>query len=266
MNYETIRVDVSDGLGVLTLNRPHVRNALSLEMIQELRHATAALERDKAVRAVLLRAAGEHFMVGGDVKRLHRAVTTERQDYTEGFEHRAIEAHQVVAALFRMPKPVLVAVQGAAAGFGMALVMSADLAIAARDAYFGYAYSKIGLSSDGGATYFLPRLVGERRALELALLGDRFDAQRAYELGIVNRLVEPASLEEEAMTLAKRLAAGPTLALAEVKRLVRSSMGRSWDEQSNREAESVAAMSATQDHLEGVTAFVEKRAPVFTGR
>ena len=265
MQYTTLKVEVREGLGLLTLNRPEFRNALSLEMVQELRHATGALERDATVRAVLLRGAGKHFMVGGDVKRLHKAVTTDTQDYQDGFEHRAVEAHQIIAALFRMPKPVLVAVQGAAAGFGMALVMACDLAIASRDAYFGYAYSKIGLSSDGGATYFLPRLMGERRALELALLGDRFDAQRAYELNIVNRLVDPERLDEEALALARRLASGPTRALAEVKLLIRSSIGRSFDEQSNREAASVAAMSRTSDHQEGVTAFLEKRAPVFTG-
>jgi 2-(1,2-epoxy-1,2-dihydrophenyl)acetyl-CoA isomerase len=262
----TVLIEVDDGLAVLTLNRPEQRNALSLEMVQDLRLATARLERDTAVRAVLIRANGDHFMVGGDVKRLHREVTTNTRDYQDGFEHRAVEAHQVMTALMRMPKPVLVAVQGAAAGFGMALIMSADLAIASRDAYFGYAYSRIGLSSDGGATYFLPRLVGERRALELALLGDRFDAQRACELGIVNRLVDRARLEEEAFALARRLASGATLALAEIKSLIRSSLGRSWDEQSNREAASVAAMSRTEDHAEGVRAFVEKREARFTGR
>jgi len=263
---ETLSIHQNEAVAVLTLSRPHVRNALSLEMVADLRQATGMLERETSVRAVLLCAAGDHFMVGGDVKRLHRAVTTDTEDYQNGFEARALDAHEIITSLRRMPKSVVAAVQGAAAGFGMSLVMASDLAIASRDAYFSYAYSKIGLSADGGATYFLPRLVGERRALELALLGDRFDAQRAYDLGIINFLCERDRLAEEAMALTRRLAGGATKALAQIKTLIRTSLEHTWDEQSHREATSVAAMTLTGDHREGVAAFVEKRPAVFTGK
>jgi 2-(1,2-epoxy-1,2-dihydrophenyl)acetyl-CoA isomerase len=165
-----------------------------------------------------------------------------------------------------MQKPVLIAVQGAAAGFGLSIVAAADLAIAADDAFFSLAYRHIGLTADGGASYFLPRIVGERRALEIALLGERFSAQKALEWGLLNWVVPRASLEEEAWKIARKLAEGPTLALGQAKRLLRTSLETTWDEQSAREAESVAAMAATADHLEGVTAFVEKRKPRFTGR
>jgi 2-(1,2-epoxy-1,2-dihydrophenyl)acetyl-CoA isomerase len=165
-----------------------------------------------------------------------------------------------------MQKPVLASVHGATAGIGIGLMLAADLAIASDEAFFTLAYRHIGLSADGGSTYFLPRVVGERRALELALLGDRFTAARALEIGIVNWVVPRAALADETAKLARRLADGPTVALGLAKTLIRSSFDNSWDEHSHREAESFARAVATEDHLEGVTAFVEKRKPHFSGR
>ena len=263
---EHILSEVKDGIGTITLNRPEVLNALSSEMGDGLIAATARFERDPAVRCVLIRGAGEHFMAGGDVKGFHKSLTEDRAGHVARLEMRVIKAHQTIYQLRRMAKPVLVSVQGAAAGFGLSLILAADLAIAGDDAFFTLAYRHIGLSADGGATYFLPRVVGERRALEIALLGERFTAQKALEIGILNWVVPRAALAEETAKLARKLADGPTAALGKAKELIRASFDNSWDEQSHREAEGLAAVAATDDHLEGVTAFVEKRKPGFKGR
>ena len=164
-----------------------------------------------------------------------------------------------------MPKPVVASLHGATAGIGVSFMLACDLAIAADDSIFTLAYRHIGLPADGGSTYFLPRIVGERKALEIALLGERFDAAKALEMGLVNWVVPRAQIAEETAKLARRLADGPTLALGLVKRLIRSSQDNSWDEQSHREAESFVVAAASEDHLAGVTAFVEKRKPVFKG-
>jgi 2-(1,2-epoxy-1,2-dihydrophenyl)acetyl-CoA isomerase len=266
MSEEEVLTDLQEGVAVLTLNRPAVLNALTTRMAEALSAACDRCEHDSAVRCVVIRGAGEHFMAGGDIKSFHQSLTKDRDNYLRNRERLVVNVHHLIYQLRRMPKPVLASVKGAAAGFGLSLVLAADLAIASDDAVFTLAYRHLGLSADGGATYFLPRVVGERRALELALLGERFTAETAKQLGIVNWVTGTAALQAETTAIARRLADGPTVALGLVKRLIRSSLDNSWDEQSHREAESLAVAAATEDHLEGVTAFVEKRKPAFTGR
>jgi 2-(1,2-epoxy-1,2-dihydrophenyl)acetyl-CoA isomerase len=163
-----------------------------------------------------------------------------------------------------MPKPVVAAVQGAAAGFGLSLVLAADLALAAEDTVFTSGYIHLGTSPDGGMTATLAR-VGLKQAAELMLLGDRFDAARALELGLLNRVVPAHALAAEAAALAARLAAGPTHAYGRTKALLQATLGDAFDAQLRRETESFAACAATADFAEGVRAFLEKRRPVFTG-
>jgi len=263
---EHVLTEVKDGIGSIVFNRPDVLNALSPEMTDGLIEATGRFERDPAVRCVVIRGAGDHFMAGGDIKDFHKSLSEDRAGHVARLEMQVVKVHQAIYHLRRMAKPVLASVQGAAAGFGLSMILASDLAIAGDDAYFTLAYRHIGLSADGGATYFLPRIVGERRALEIALLGERFTAQRAHQLGILNWLVPRAALAEETAALARKLADGPTVALGKAKQLIRASLDNSWDEQSHREAEGLAAAAATEDHLEGVTAFLEKRKPVFRGR
>ena len=258
--------EVSLGVGSIIFNRPDALNALSPELVEALIDTTQQFERDEAVRCVLIRGAGENFMAGGDVKGFHHALTTDRAGHAGGLERRVANGHLAIHRLRRMKKPVLVSVQGAAAGFGLSVVCAADLAIAADDAIFSLAYRHIGLTADGGVTYFLPRIVGERRALEIALLGDRFTAQQALSWGLLNWAVPRADLEAETMKIAQRLASGPTRALGEAKRLFRESLQSGWEEQSAKEGEAIARIAETDDHLEGVTAFVEKRKPIFRGR
>jgi len=258
--------EIKDGVGIITLNRPESLNALSEEMTKGMIDATSRFERDAAVRCVLIKGAGEHFIAGGDVKGFYERLKANQAEHAAGLEWRVNMMHAIIYSFRRMKKPTVVSVQGAAAGFGLSLMMAADLAIASDDAFFTLAYANIGFSADGGATYWLPRLVGTRKALEIAYLAERFDANKAKELGIVNFVVPRASLEAETQKLVTRLANGPTFAYGEVKKLMHDSLESDFDGQLHREAEAIARCAASADHLEGVTAFVEKRKPAFKGK
>jgi 2-(1,2-epoxy-1,2-dihydrophenyl)acetyl-CoA isomerase len=261
----TIAVGRQDGVFEICLDRPEILNAANREMIEDLAAATAEAAADREARAVLLRGAGSHFMAGGDIRFFGEVIELPPAARQLAFLELVDLLHPSLLALRTMAKPVVAAVQGAAAGFGLSLVLAADLALAAEDAVFGSGYIHLGTSPDGAATWSLPRIVGLKRAAELMLLGERFDAHRALDLGIVNRLVPPARLAAEAMALARRLAAGPTVAYARTKALLQASVGQDLSEQMKREAESFAACAATEDFAEGVRAFLEKRAPLFTG-
>jgi len=255
-----------EGVFEITLNRPEILNAVNRETIADLAAAVAEAAEDRAARAVLLRGAGPHFCAGGDITmfaELIRLPPTERQKAL----YRIVDTlHPLLIRMRHMPKPVVAAVQGAAAGFGLSLVLAADLAIAAEDAVFTSGYIHLGTSPDGGMTGTLARTVGLKHAAELMLLGDRFDARRALALGLVNRVVPAEALAAEAAALAARLAAGPTLAYGRTKALLQATLGDGFDAQLRRETESFAACAATEDFAEGVRAFLEKRRPVFTGQ
>lgn len=252
---------VTEGVATLTLNRPQALNALDARMIVELRAACERAEQDAAARAVVLRGAGPAFLAGGDVAYFHANLARMPALVREG----GAELNHAILALRRAPKPVLASVHGAVAGAGVSLMAAADLAIAADGTKFTVAYSRIGTSADGGATHFLPRLVGVRRALELMLLSDAFDAQTALRLGLVNWVTGAEQLGSETEAIARRLALGPTLAFGEMKRLVNECPDRALAAQLGAEVEAFARCAATRDFAEGVTAFVEKRKPNFKG-
>jgi 2-(1,2-epoxy-1,2-dihydrophenyl)acetyl-CoA isomerase len=254
------------GVATIALNRPQALNALNRELTLGLRDAVFSIESDESIRCVVLRG-GEHFMAGGDLKWFKtltegRSAAENRVQF-EGFIH---EVHALILSLRRMPKPVIASVRGAVAGFGMSLMMAADLAIAADSAYFTLAYTLIGVSPDGGSTFSLPRIVGQKKAMEIALLGERFDAASAERLGLVNRVVPSASLDSETGKLAAHLAAGPTAVYARTKALLNGSLNTSLESQLQREAEAFAQSASEPDFLEGLAAFVEKRKPQFKGR
>ena len=253
------------GVATITLNRPQALNALDRELTLALNESLLAAERDSSVRCVVLRG-GEHFMAGGDLKWFKalsdgRSAAENRAQF-EGFIH---EAHAVILCLRRMPKPVIGAARGAVAGFGMSLMMACDLAVAADSAYFTLAYTLIGVSPDGGSTFSLPRIVGQKKAMEIALLGERFDAATGERLGLLNRVYPASSLDAEVDRLANRLAHGPTRVYARTKALLNGSLGASLEAQLEREAEAFAVSASEPDFAEGLAAFIEKRKPRFTG-
>jgi len=254
------------GVATLTLNRPQALNALDRDLTVGLRDNVLAVEHDPSIRCVVLRG-GEHFMAGGDLKWFRSLVEgrsgAENRVQFEGLIH---EVHTMILALRRMPKPVLASVRGAVAGFGMSLMMACDLALAADSAYFTLAYTLIGVSPDGGSTFALPRIVGQKKAMEIALLGERFDAAAAERLGLVNRVVPGERLEDETVRLAARLAEGPTAVYARTKALLDGSLNATLESQLQREAEAFAQSASEPDFHEGLAAFVEKRKPQFKGR
>lgn len=258
---DPVLLDREGAVAVVTLNRPEVLNALSIEMAELLCDVCWRIEADPGVRAVLVRGAGKGFQAGGDIASFKREI-----DRIGEHAGRMIDTYHVaVRTLVRMPKPVVGQLHGAVAGAGMSLAMNLDLAVAAEGTVFTLAYANLGTSPDGGSTFFLPRLVGRRRAMEIALLSDRFDAARAYELGLVNRVVPADKLAEEAMGMAERLAAGPTMAYARTKALIDQSFETDLASQLEAERLNFVASTATADFKEGVAAFTEKRRPDFKG-
>lgn len=254
------------GITTLTMNRPDARNALSMEMRQELSDAMHDAEMDEKVRCVVLKGAGDHFMAGGDVKGMAEAFTATPEEVRKQFLYRIHDLHTIMFAMRRMPKPIVASVQGAAAGAGVSVALACDLIIAAEDAFFTLAYTRIGTSPDGSSTYFLPKAVGLKKAMELTLLADRYDAKAAQQMGLVNFVVPTDKLGEETANLARRLADGPTHAYGNAKQLLYKSYEKDFEAQLQMEAEMFADCAWRHDFKEGVMAFVEKRQPQFTGQ
>jgi 2-(1,2-epoxy-1,2-dihydrophenyl)acetyl-CoA isomerase len=247
----------------IRLNRPEMLNAVDREAIAALAAAAAEAAEDRNTRVLLLTGEGRHFCAGGDIAMFGELIALSPEERRKILYETVDMLHPVLVRLRHMPKPVVAVVQGGAAGFGLSLVLAADLALAAADAVFTCGYIHLGTSPDGGMTALLPALVGLKQATELALLGERFDAARALALGIVNRVLPPDALRAEAENLAQRLAAGPATAYARTKALLQASLGDAFDAQLRREAENFAACAATDDFAEGVQAFLEKRRPAF---
>ncbi|MDH3288915.1 MAG: enoyl-CoA hydratase-related protein [Betaproteobacteria bacterium] len=258
---DSVLYSVTEGVATITLNRPEVMNALDATMITALRYACEQAADDRAARAVVLQGAGTAFLAGGDIAMFHANLRRLPALVREG----GSELRHAILALQRAPKPVLASVHGAVAGAGVSLMAAADLAIAAEGTRFTLAYSKIGASPDGGATYFLPRLVGYRKALELMLLAEVFDAQAALAVGLVNWITSPEALLAETERLAQRVAQGPTVAFSETKRLAQQGLDVTLAAQLEEEIEAFARCAGTGDFAEGVSAFVQKRKPQFKG-
>jgi 2-(1,2-epoxy-1,2-dihydrophenyl)acetyl-CoA isomerase len=262
--YETIQFDVADGIARLTLNRPDRLNSFNVQMHGEVREALTRVREDSDCRVLVLTGAGRGFCAGQDLG--DRAVAPDAGGKTDLGESIELRYKPLILTLRNLPKPVIASVNGVAAGAGANIALACDLVIAARSASFIQSFSKLGLVPDSGGTWFLPRLVGQARAIGLAFLGDKLGAEQAAAWGLIWRCVDDAELATVVDELARQLAAAPTRGLARTKEALYTSGARSLEQQLDIERDFQRELGYTHDYAEGVAAFTEKRAPKFTGR
>ena len=258
---ETIDLQTADGVARMTLNRPNAGNSMNLKFGEDFRAAAEQIAADSSVRAILLTGAGKLFCGGGDVAEFAAA------DDTPGLIRALLEnLHAGIVTLAEQSAPLVVAVNGTAAGAGLSLAAAGDLVLAASSAKFTAAYTGIGLSPDGSMTWYLPQLIGLRRTQELMLTNRVLSAEEAADWGLVTRVVQDEELVAEADKLAARIAAGPTAAFGSVRALLRSSTSQGLAAQLSDEAREIVANAGRDDGVEGIASFVEKRKPAFRGR
>lgn len=263
MAWNTLIVDRKDGIATITLNRPDRLNALSTELMSELLKALEEIEQDAAMRCLLLTGAGRGFCSGADL-----ASGDLNNDGGMPDLGRALHQnyHPVIRKLAAYRMPVVCAVNGPAAGAGMSLALTGDIVIAAKSATFLQAFANIGLVPDAGSTFFLPRLAGSARALGLTMLGEKLPAETAADWGLIWQCVEDAELMPAAMKVATKFANGPTVGLAQIRKLIRQSATNSLDGQLEAEREAQVVAGRTRDFIEGVSAFLQKRPAKFSGK
>lgn len=266
---DDLLAEIEAQVAIVTLNRPHARNALSDALSPALRRLLPRLAADDDVRCLLLTGAGSAFCAGGDVKAMGAARGRGPRDAPptreEVIEDLRVRQMMLTGALYDFPKPTLAALPGPAAGAGLSIALACDLRIAAKSAFITTAFAKIGLSGDYGASFFLTQLVGTGRARELFFGAERIDAQRCEELGIVNRVVPDDRLRSDALAWARELASGPTVAYRYMKQNLDRALRADLASCLAGEAAGLVASAGTEDHTEAVRAFIEKRKPEFRG-
>lgn len=260
MAYSALLYEVAEGVATITFNRPEVRNAVNDQMADEMQAALRSAERDTAVRCLVITGAGAGFCAGQDL-----AAVRDRGAGISFREHLQKTYNPIVAKLTSIEKPVIAAVNGAAAGAGWGIALACDFRYASESAKFRLAFIGIGLAPDSGTSFFLPRLVGLGRALELAYSNDLIDAPTALSLGLVNRVVPADELMPVTLGLAKKLAQAPTKGIGLTKRAMNFALAATLDEALDYEAHMQEIAGRSADHREGVNAFLEKRSPQFTG-
>lgn len=257
-------VHTQGAVRILTMNRPQTKNGLTLELLTAMLEALKAAESDPAVRAVVLTGRGDAFSSGLDFRAAMHLVQSSGPDFAEQSENRIRNYfHAVIRALTALSKPVIAYLDGVAAGFGCDLALACDLRIGTKKARFGEIFIKRGLMPDGGGTYTLPRLIGLGRAFDLMFTGDIVEAEEAQRIGLLSRILEG---EAEALAFAERIAAGPPLVMAEIKKAVYQGLGQSFSDALENEVRGQVKLLRSQDFIEGVSAFLMKRPPNFTGQ
>lgn len=259
---DTVLIDRMGAVATVTMNRPDALNSLTDEMKVALRDGLAQLAADESVRAVVLTGNGRGFSAGQDLKEHLEKLRSGNPPLATVAEHY----NPIVKSLATMPKPTIAAVNGMAAGAGASFAYACDFRIAAQGAKFLLAFANIGLSVDSGASYHLPRLIGQAKALEMMLLASPVEAAESLRIGMVNEVVADDELTARAATLAARLASGATAAYAHIKQAVQYSATHDLDASLDNEGKHMAQAGATQDHADAVAAFVKKEKPVFNGR
>jgi 2-(1,2-epoxy-1,2-dihydrophenyl)acetyl-CoA isomerase len=262
MEYKTLLFDIRDHVAHITLNRPDAANSINEDMGKDLMHAALRCDEDPEIRAVLLSGAGKIFSGGGDLK----AFISKGDQLPYHIKEITTYLHAAMSRLTRMDAPVVAAVHGAVAGAGMSIAIACDIVVAAETTRFMVAYTRAGLVPDGSSTYFLPRIVGLKRALELTLTNRMFSAQEALQWGLITRVVPDNELLAQARAIAVQLAAGPTRAYGISKRLLHSGWMETLETQMENESQAIANSARTLDAREGITAFLEKRPPKFKGQ
>ncbi len=262
MDLQDLTFSVADSIATITLNRPNEANALSLRMAQDLHLVANHCDANAEIRAVILTATGKMFCAGGDIISFAKA----GEGVNEMMRNMTTYLHAAIARFQRMNPPLIMAVNGTAAGAGLSIMLTGDIVLAASSAKFTMAYTGIGVSPDGSSSFFLPRIVGSLKAKEMMLLNPRYDAEQAKAMGLVTEVLPDDQLMARAQTLARQLAAGPTLAYGEVKRLLADSFNSSLETQMEYETRAIAGLTRyTHDAREGIKAFSEKRKPEFKG-
>jgi 2-(1,2-epoxy-1,2-dihydrophenyl)acetyl-CoA isomerase len=258
---DVVGVEAVGAVRVITIQRPQARNALTRPVLDGLRTALDAASRDPAARCVVLTGAGGHFCSGADLRQ-NLVDDPDLGDHLEGYMD---EFHGLVRAIVRCEKPTIAMMDGAAVGFGADIAFACDLRVASDQAYAQEKFVKIGLMPDGGGTFWLPRLVGTARAMQMILLAEKVDAPELHRLGVVVKVVASASLREATLAIARELAAGPPLAFAAIKRSVYASWG-SVEDALLRERTEQLKLLRSSDSMEGVAAWMQKREPRFEGK
>lgn len=245
----------------IRFNRPAALNAIDQAMAENFLAVCRSLVTAPEIRVIVLSGEGKAFMAGGDLTRFHADLPAAPKIANDIIT----PLHEALALLTALPQPVIASLHGAVAGAGVSMALACDLCIAADDTHFSLAYARIGASPDAAASWSLPRVVGMRKAMELMLLAERFDAAEALRIGIVNRIVPSSALIQETEAWADRLVHGPTYAYGKIKQLLRSSSERDMPAQMEAERQAFCACAGTGDFIEGVSAFIEKRKPGFSG-
>lgn len=262
MGDATIKLDIENGVALVTLNRPEALNSFTADMHRALATALDNVEADKSVRALVITGAGRGFCAGQDLNERQRSPNDPPPDLGETLDKYY---NPLVRRLYSFPLPTIAAVNGVAAGAGANFALSCDLLFAARSAKFIQAFSKIGLSPDAGGTWFLPRLIGRSKALGLALTAEPLMAEDAERIGLIWKVVDDDALMDIVMKIARQFAAGPTAGFRKIKENLAKGGANSLDAQLDLERDSQRELGLTHDYMEGTTAFLEKRKPVFKG-